>query len=149
MMESNVSMTLESDARRDSHMVFQNTLKNIFEAEEPQGQNQGLPQPEPPQGLPRPVPPQVHYITQGGDESEEEEAPIPGPSTTMGHYAEPSTNPMNDDEVTVHSGHIAAASSASSFHSPYDSLYGRGTNQTAGYQPHKPRMSGSTGSWKE
>lgn len=142
-IESNVSMTLDQDdGRRDSHLVFQKTLKNIFDAEDvnPSPTPQGLPPPVPPppsQGLPQPM----DYQTKGGDESEEEEV-IPM-AMTKGHFAEQSTEPMHE-EMKVNAGHIAAVSSVSSFgaHSPYDAMYGRGGGQTAGFQAKRA-------SWKE
>lgn len=155
-MESGISMTLDQDdGRRDSHLKFQNTLKNLFEADgaEPMNPTAGAPvaAPAEPQGLPPPM----DYVTKGGDDSaDDEEPPIPAPATkgsggATGHYAEPSTDPMNE-EMKVDSGHIAAVSSVSSvgFHSNYDSLYGRGMNQTAGYQGHRTSNI-STDSWKE
>merc|ERR1719474_1526563 len=138
-IESNVSMTLEQNLDgRDSHLMFQKTLKNIFD----DGRGRGLPMPEP-QGLPK-------RTAGGDDDSDDEEEPMPFPvQTAGGHYAEPSDQPMNA-QLEVASGHIAAASSASSFgfHSKYDSMYGRGVGHTAGYQGHR-QSNASTGSWKE
>jgi len=144
-IESNVSITLDTE-RRDSHQahhMFQSTLKNIFsEKHKPR-------QPPPPQGLPSPM----DYRTKGGDdESDDEPMPTQPTSGGTGHYAEPSSQPMNDDEMKTDSGHIAAVSSVNTVDlndSPnYDSMYGRGSGHTAGY--HGNRMSNvSTGSWKE
>ena len=92
----------------------------------------------------------MDYETKGGDESDDEEAvPMATTKGGTGHYAEASNVPMQD-EMKVNSGHIAAVSSASSFagHSPYDSMYGRGSGHTAGYQGHRA-SNVSTGSWKE
>ena len=71
-----------------------------------------------------------------------EDGLVPVPPTT-GHYAEPSAQPMNNGmNSNVTAGHIATMSSASNvdFEPDYDSMYGRGTGQTAGHSDEETAM---------